>query len=103
MFSHEQQKAHRLQLADHLEQNVADEQYYQSWYWHNNMGCALGHAALVGIGGMSIRDGKPFLSAYMSPLDVADEVFGTEAYRFIFSVRHASDRRRVIEKLREFT
>lgn len=105
MFTAEQQKAHRLQLADHLEQNVTDEQYAHSYYWDisDSTGCALGHAANAGIAGMILDNNDDPSFDGMSPTESGDVVFGVGAYDAVFTTyANDSGRAEAIEKLRNF-
>jgi hypothetical protein len=53
-ISEEMQKANRLALADHIEKNVTDEQYYHQAFINPVTGamCAHAHAAAIGMCGL---------------------------------------------------
>jgi hypothetical protein len=101
MFSLEQQKEHRLQLANILEHNVMDDNYSHLYFCEikyketpdtfkvescGTVHCAGGWAAVYRIGGL-INPSSPHLpgtnSAY--PFTSIEMVFGTGSYDAIFS------------------
>jgi hypothetical protein len=71
------QKANRLALADHLENNVTDEQYFQYTYVRSSTGarCAFGHAAAIGMCGLILYEGRIPLHPEMH--DITDSLFTT--------------------------
>lgn len=105
-FTPVEQKAHRMQLADHLETSV-----HRTMYDHGDyLTCALGYAAKAGIGGMEFVNLKPRLPTIYFPPFAADEVFGNGSHAKIFGLRifglryvkHNETRDSVIKALREF-
>lgn len=104
-YTNEQQKDHRLQLADYLE-TVPDENYNHI----NYIACALGHAAMQGIGGLRNVDNFPMFKDHDS-VDSAELIFGKGSYDTIFDTMsfikyesrfRKSTRLEVIEALRDF-
>jgi hypothetical protein len=71
------QKANRLALADHLEKNVTDDQYFQYTYVRSSTGarCAFGHAAAIGMCGLILYEGRIPLHPEMH--DITDSLFTT--------------------------
>lgn len=99
-FTEEEQKAHRLQLADHLEKNVKPEDYdHDSYFKYDDTtmipSCALGHAASIGIAGLKIKNVefdvekspnyKPYFRDIFDPCDAVNEIFGRHSYLRIFA------------------
>lgn len=102
-YTDEQQKSHRLQLADYLE-TVPDKNYDHSLFIFKDKHCALGHAAVQGIGGMQFDDlfGLPTYLNHRTK-ESADMVFGDDSYATIFDCgEHDVSRLEAIKALRDF-
>lgn len=94
----EQQAKHCTQLADFLE--TLNPQHYNHKYYGapdtcGTVGCALGWAGVIHVGGMDAKLGlfdkiTPILPGTdLRPVEIADKVFGEDAYRQIFdTTRH---------------
>lgn len=95
-------------LADHLEQNVTDEDYnHMSWDPSDGAVCALGHAALAGIGGMTIIEGCPTHPDYYDQErsfsrveESAAHIFGSDSMEHIFQCENHFNRDQAIVALR---
>lgn len=102
-----EQRINRIVLADYLEQHVTDAQYDQDSYFNSAKGtaCALGHAAMAGIGGF-YRDGNTLCNdRSWCTSSSADLAFGRGAYDWLFATWVpviSSTRTAVINRLRNF-
>ena len=121
MFTVEQQKDNRLVLANLLENNITDDEYDHHVFMKDDLskGCALGHAAKFGIGGMYLEDGDipmhkgvpnfpnfafadgsyTFVSSTMKAAEI---VFGNNTYFSLFADNLDYDRSTVVQSLRAF-
>lgn len=108
------QRDNRLKLADHLEKNVTDDNYYQQYFAAGARGCALGHAARIGMGGfgfdenesITINGARPESAAHF--IETVENTFGKGTQQTIFgcnpeNLLHDSTRKSVITALRSYS
>ena len=107
-ISEEMQKANRLALADHIEKNVTDEQYYHQAFINPVTGamCAHAHAAAIGMCGLILeKDYGPshpdpdLSSAFVN----AKHFFGYFIIDKVFDNPFISNREQIIQALRQYT